>query len=87
MFKRLIDALTLDYTYVAKARGIMSSEELMAFATCANTKKKLAPRVLVPEGMKPAKDDELDLTECEMITDHIQQMAEWIEQLRITEII
>ena len=86
MFKRLIDSLTLDYMYVAKGRGTMSPEELCCFATVAKAKHRMAPRVMVPEGNEPDRDDRIDLQECGIIVDHIQQMAEWIEQMRITEI-
>ncbi len=86
MFKRLIDALTLNYSVMAKSRGIMDPAERDVLSGSGRVLIKYAPRTMVPEGCQPTDDDKTDLAECELIQDHIQQMAEWIEQLRITEI-
>lgn len=86
MFKRLIDSLTLHYTYMAKSRGVMSDEERAAIADASAAMVKYAPRTMVPMNAEVTEDDKIDLKECGLIVDHIQQMAEWIEQLRITEI-
>ena len=86
MFERLIDALTLNYTFMAKSRSVMTKEERDQIVGVGRTWIKHAPRTLVPDNAAPSKDDAIDLKECELIQDHVQQMAEWIEQLRITEI-
>lgn len=86
MFERLIDALTLNYTFMAKSRDAMTKDERDQIAGVGRTWIKHAPRALVPEGAEITKHDQLDLQECELIQDHVQQMAEWIEQLRINEI-
>lgn len=87
MFKRLIDTLTLHYTYMAKSRGIMDDIEREALITAGRTLVRFAPQTMVPDGAQMDREDKADLKECEMIVDHTQQLAEWIEQLRITEII
>lgn len=87
MFKRLIDALTLNYAVMAKSRGVMDPEERDMLAGSGRVLIRYAPRTMVPEGTQMTGDDKADLKECELIQDHIQQMAEWIEQLRINEII
>ena len=86
MFKRLIDSLTLHYTFMAKSRGMMTDAERGAIADASAAMVKYAPRTMVPADTQVSDDDKADLKECELIVDHIQQMAEWIEQLRITEI-
>ena len=87
MFKRLIDALTLNYAVMAKSRGVMDTAERDVLAGSGRVLIKYAPRTMVPEGYQVTEEDKLDLRECEMIQDHVQQMAEWIEQLRISEIV
>lgn len=86
MFERLIDSLTLDYTFAAKARKHMTKDELDSIARSARVKVKYAPQALKPADAIMTEDDEKDLQECGLIADHVQQMAEWIEQMRMTEI-
>lgn len=86
MFERLIDALTLDYTFVAKARNRMTREELDSIAHSAMVKVKYAPQALIPADAGLTEEDEKDLQECGLIADHVLQMAEWIEQMYMTEI-
>ena len=86
MFERLIDALTLNYTFMAKSRSQMTKEERDSIVGVGRTWIKHAPRALAADNAEMTKDDEIDLKECGLIQDHVEQMAEWIEQLRITEI-
>ena len=86
MFRKLIDALTLNYTYMAKSRGIMDCGDRDALVTAGRVLIRFAPKTMIPEGDQMSADDRADLQECELIQDHVQQMAEWIEQLRINEI-
>ena len=51
------------------------------------TKVAKAERVLAPVGVTPTTDDRIDLKECGLIVDHVQEMAEWIDQLSRSEII
>ena len=86
MFKRLIDSLTLNYSVMAKSGGIMDPVERDILAGSGRVLIKYAPRTMVPDGCQMTEDDKVDLKECELIQDHVQQMAEWIEQLRLNEI-
>lgn len=86
MFKRLIDALTLNYQVMAKSRGMMDAAEREIISGSGRVLIKYAPKTMVPDGFQMTDEDRTDLKECEMIQDHVQQMAEWIEQLRINEI-
>lgn len=87
MFKRLIASLTLDYEFIARGRGILSKEEMDMIVAGDRTKVRHAETVLCPVGATPTPDDRIDLGECGLIVDHVQQMAEWIEQLGRAEIV
>lgn len=87
MFKRLIASLTLDYEFVARGRDILTREEMDMIVAGDRTKVRHAERVLAPVGVTPTADDRIDLQECGLIVDHVQQMAEWIDQLGRAEIV
>ena len=87
MFKRLIDSLTLDYEFIARGRGILTREEMAMIVAGDKTKVKHADRALCPVGATPTADDRIDLQECGVIVDHIQEIAEWIDQLGRNEIV
>ena len=87
MFKRLIAALTLDYEFVARGRGILTKDELDLIVRGDRMKVEKAEHVLVPVGAQPTADDRIDLTECGLICTHIDEMCEWIDQLGRNEIV
>lgn len=87
MFKRLVASLTLDYEFVARGRGILSKEVMDMITAGDRTKVLFAEQVLTPVGAKPSYDDRIDLDECGLIVDHIQQVVEWIDQLGRNEIV
>ena len=87
MFKRLISALTLDYEFIARGRGVLTGEELKLIAAGDRMKVKHAEQVLTPIGATPTADDRIDLDECGVIVDHVQELAEWIDQLARAEIV
>ena len=87
MFKRLIAALTLDYEFVARGRGILNKEELDLVVRGDRMKVEKAEHVLVPVGAKPTADDRIDLKECGLIVTHIDEIAQWIDQLGRNEIV
>lgn len=87
MFKRLVASLTLDYEFIARGRGILTKEEMDMITAGDRTKVLRAEQVLTPVGAKPSYDDRIDLDECGLIVDHIQQVVEWIDQLGRNEIV
>ena len=87
MFKRLIASLTLDYEVVARGRGVLNREEMRMIVAGDRTKVRHAEKVLAPVGVEPTADDRIDLKECGLIVDHVEQMAEWIDQWIKTEIV
>ena len=87
MFKRLIASLTLDYEFVARGRGILDREEMDLIVRGDRMKVEKAEHVLAPVGVKPTQDDRIDLKECGLIVTHIDEMAQWIDQLSRSEII
>lgn len=87
MFKRLIASLTLDYEFVARGRGILNREEMDLIVRGDRMKVEKAEHVLMPVGAKPTPDDRIDLKECSLIVDHVEQMVEWIDQLGRAEIV
>ena len=87
MFKRLVASLTLDYEFIARGRGILTKEQMDMITAGDRTKVLHAEQVLTPVGAKPTYDDRVDLDECGLIVDHIQQVVEWIDQLGRNEIV
>ena len=87
MFKRLIDALTLNYEFVAKSRGVLSAEETRQLVAGGRTMVRHAPEVMVPANTQLTEDDKLDLSECQVVCGHIEELAGWIDQLTRSEIV
>lgn len=87
MFKRLIQNLTWDYEFIARGRGILSREEMDLIVRGDRTKVKHADVIMKPVDATPSKDDMIDLKECSLIVDHVEQMVEWIDQLGRAEIV
>jgi hypothetical protein len=87
MFKRLIASLTLDYDFIARGRGMLSQGEIDMIVRGDRIKVHHAGSILPLSGETPTEDDRADLAECGLIADHIQQMAEWIDQLARNEIV
>ncbi len=87
MFKRLIASLTLDYEFVARGRGILTKDEMDLISRGDRMKVEKADKILPPVGVLPTLDDQIDLKECGLIANHIDEMCEWIDQLSRTEIV
>ena len=87
MFKRLIASLTLDYEFVARGRGILTKDEMDLISRGDRMKVEKADQILPPVGVLPNLDDQIDLKECGLILNHIDEMCEWIDQLGRNEII
>lgn len=87
MFKRLIASLTLDYEFVARGRGILTKDEMDLISRGDRMKVEKADQILPPPGVQPSQDDRIDLKECGLIVNHIDEMCEWIDQLSRTEIV
>lgn len=87
MFKRLIDALTLNYEFVAKSRGVLTAEETRQLVAGGRTMVRHAPEVMVPANTQMTESDKLDLEECQVISGHIEELASWIDQLMRDEIV
>ncbi len=87
MFKRLIASLTLDYEFVARGRGVLTMDEMDLISRGDRMKVEKADQILPPPGVQPSQDDRIDLKECGLIVNHIDEMCEWIEQLSRTEIV
>lgn len=87
MFKRLIATLTWNYEFIARGRGILSKEEMDMITGGSRTMVLHAEQIMTPVGAKPSYDDRIDLDECGLIVDHIQQVVEWIDQLGRNEIV
>lgn len=83
MYKGLIDNLTFVYSFIAKGRGKLDSQQLRSLRSGADTLTTAAPMVLGGEDEQQA--DKQDYAEAQLINNHIDEIV--VFQLSNGEII
>lgn len=83
MYRGLIDYMTFAYTFICKARGRLSSDEMDAVALGAHTVAAKAEPVLGDGSRTMSAEDRADLMEAQKIDQHIEEMNIYLQSLEI----
>lgn len=76
MYKELVRSLAFHYNFLARARGLMTAEQMRAVSGFAKAMTETADAVLLDERDKKSQTDIADLEEAQMISGHIDEMVE-----------
>lgn len=83
MYKGLLKTLTYMYQYITLGRDQLRPDQVNAIAAGGRAMVETAPQVLEPEDGDDANKNRLDLTQAEIVEQHIEEMVVWMTHLEI----
>lgn len=83
MHKGLLRTLTYMYQFITLGRDQLRPDQVNSIAAGSRALVETAPQVLDPEDGDGNSKNALDLSQAEIVEQHIEEMAVWITHLEI----
>lgn len=83
MYKGLLKTLTYMYQFVTLGRDQLRPDQVNSIAASGRVLVETAPQVLEPDDGDDTSKNRLDLTQAEIVEQHIEEMVVWITHLEI----
>ena len=83
MYRGLLKTLAYLYQYVTLGRDQLQPDQMNSIAATGRALVDTAPQVLEPDEGDDPNTNRLDLSQAEIVEQHIEEMVVWITHLEI----